>query len=228
MANRRKFIAGLGALATGSAAAMGTGAFTSVSAERTVDVAVATDENSYLSLTPIDERATTNNGQLKLDLDSSSTGAEGLNPNSRTAFTDLFQIRNQGDNPVYVGVGTKQSDVYESTEQENAEPHLFDYSNLGGFVYAEESGSGPGLSFNGGNGNMQIDSGNRVDVSFDSNGVDDPADNPRILYAGESINVDLSVVVDGNPSLDSGSGGKRITVAAAEPNSDRDDFGSGT
>jgi hypothetical protein len=228
MTNRRKFIAGLGALATGSAAAVGTGAFTSVSAERTVDVAVATDQNSYLSLEPIGDRAVSDNGQLKLDFDGSSTGASGLNPDSRTAFTDLFQIRNQGENPVYVGVGTQQSDVYESTSQSNAQPHLFDYANLSGFVYAEESGSGPGLSFNGGNGNMQIDSGGRVDVSFNSNGVDDPASNPRILYAGESINVDLSIIVDGKPDLTSGSGGKRITVAAAEPNSDRDDFGSGT
>jgi len=50
MANRRKFIAGLGALATGSAAAVGTGAFTSVSAERSVTIDTADDAYAFLRL----------------------------------------------------------------------------------------------------------------------------------------------------------------------------------
>jgi len=225
---RRKFIAGVGSLAAGAAAVTGTGAFTSVQAERSVSVNVASDPNAYLGLNPIGDRASTDaDGELKLDFSTSSTGSQGLNQNARTAFTDLFQIRNQGDNPVYVGVGLKESDVYETTSQSNSKPHLFDYNELSGFVYAEESGSGPGLSFNGGNGNMHIDSGGRVDVSFGSNGVSDPASNPRILYAGESVNVDLSIVHSGDDEL-TGGGGDRITIAAAEPNSDRDDFGNGT
>jgi hypothetical protein len=48
---RRKFLAGLGSLAAGSVAAMGTGAFTSVSAERNVSVRVADDRQSFLKLT---------------------------------------------------------------------------------------------------------------------------------------------------------------------------------
>jgi hypothetical protein len=217
---RRKYLIGMGSLAAGGAAAVGTGAFTSVSAERTVSVAVAGDSNAYLSLQPTDERASLNNGELELAFDESNAGALGLNPNSRSAFTDLFKIQNQGDNPAYVGVGLKESDVYIDTTQSNSEPHLLDYSNLSGFVYAEENGSGPGLSFNGGNGNMGIDSGGRVDVRFNSNGDPDPANNPRILYAGEEISVDLSLIVDGK-SLGPG-GAERMTVAAAEPGSDRD------
>jgi len=225
---RRKFIAGVGSLAAGAAAVTGTGAFTSVQAERSVSVNVASDPNAYLALKPIGDRASTDtDGELQLDFSSSNTGSQGLNQNARTAFTDLFQIRNQGDNPVYIGVGLEESDVYESTSQSNSKLHLFDYNELSGFVYAEENGSGPGLSFNGGNGNMYIDSGGRVDVSFQSNGVSDPANNPRILYAGESVNVDLSIIHSGKDEL-TGNGGDRITIAAAEPNSDRANGGNGT
>jgi hypothetical protein len=191
-----------------------------VSAQRSVSIAVADDSNSYLRLNPTDERASENSGELQLTFDNSSNGAGGLNPNSRTTFTDLFTIQNQGDNPVYVGVGTEESDVYIDTAQSNSQAHVADYSNLSTFVYAEENANGVGLSFNGGNGNMGIDSGGRVDVRFNSNGSPDPASNPRILTAGESLNVDLDFIVDGT-SLGSG-GGDRITVAAAEPGSDRD------
>jgi hypothetical protein len=225
---RRKFLIGAGSLAAGSAAGIGTGAFTSVSAERSVSVAVAKDSNAYLALEPTDERASLDgDGQLQLDFSSSNNGAMGLNRDARTAFTDLFKIKNQGDNPVYVGVGTQQSDVYESTSQSNAKPHLFDYNELSGFVYAEENGSGTGLPFNGGNGNMSIDSGGRVDVSFQSNGSSDPATNPQILWAGEEIQVDFSIITTDNDQL-TGAGGKRITVAAAEPNSDRSQGGNGS
>ena len=215
---RRKFLIGMGSLAAGGATAMGTGAFTSASAERAVDVNVVADDNAYLSLNPTDERATIVDGQLKLDFAGSSTGATGLNKDARTAFTDLFEIKNQGENPVYVGVGTTKSDVYENPS--NKSPLLFDYQGLSGFVYAEEDGSGPGLSFNGGNGNMVIDDGGRVDVRFNSNGSPDPATNPRILYAGESKSVDFTLITEDEVAL--GGNADRIMVAAAEPGSDRD------
>jgi hypothetical protein len=119
-----------------------------------------------------------------------------------------------------------QEDVYENgASQKNAKKHLFDNSGLSGFVYAEESGGGTGLGFNGGNGNMWIDSGGRVDVSFESNGSSDPDENPRILKPGESVTVDLSVITSDDPTID---GGKRMTVAAAEPDSDRSSGGNGT
>ncbi|ELZ35781.1 hypothetical protein [Halorubrum tebenquichense] len=214
MANRRKFLAGLGALASGSAAAVGTGAFSSVSATRTVSVNVASDESSFLALNATDERASITDGQLELEFDNSGEGALGLNPNSRTAFLDVFEITNQGDDPAYVGVGVEQSDVYADGA---GNPLLADYENLSMFVYAEDSnGNGPGLSFNGGNGNMEIDSGGRVDADFDSNGTSVPEDNPRILSPGDSISVDFSFIVDGN-SLGTG-GNDEIVVAAADPN----------
>ncbi|MDB2275158.1 DUF1102 domain-containing protein [Halorubrum ezzemoulense] len=228
MANRRKFLAGLGALASGSAAAVGTGALSSVSAERSVSVAVATDENSFLGLNPTDQRAYQEGGQLKLDFASSdvqgATNAEGLNPNSRTTFLDLFEVVNRGEDPVYVGVGTQKSDVYASTVSSgNRDNHLFDFSNLSGYVYAEgTTGQGTGLPFNGGNGNMVIDSGGRVDLDFQSNskGGTTASGNNQIIAPGDSLTVDFDLIVDGKDL--GGGGGKRITVAAADPDIPRD------
>lgn len=215
---RRKFILGAGALAAGGAAAIGSGAFSSVSAERTASVNVVSDDSAYVRLNPTDERATIKNNQLELDFTSSSNGADGLNPNSRTEMLNLFEIENQGDNPAYVAVGTQKSDVY--ADPSGKDGLLFDYENLGGFVYNEEpDGSGTGLPFNGGSGNMEIDSGGRIRFDNDSNGSSDPANNEQILYAGESISVSLSLIVDGTQL---GTGKDKIVVGAADPTNQRD------
>jgi hypothetical protein len=73
---------------------------------------------------------------------------------------------------------------------------------------------------------MVIDSGGRVDVSFASNGSSDPEENPQILTPGEELSVDFSIMTTDDELT--GDGGKRVTVAAAEPGSDRASGGNGT
>ena len=226
---RRKYLAAIGSLAAGGAAMMGTGAFTSVQAERNVDVAVATDENAYLSLRATGNRAKLdNNNQLKLDLDSSDEGANGLNADARTAFTDIFEIENQGDNDVLVAVGLSQDNIYEDGDsQNNAEPHLFDTPGVSGFVYDEEpaSGTGSGLGPNADNFQIRIDSGGRVDLSKKSEDAT-YRDDDRLVTPGETVEVDLSVITE--DTVAPGNNGeipennKRITVMAVEPGSDRE------
>jgi hypothetical protein len=90
MANRRKFIAGLGALATGSAAAMGTGAFTQTNATREISVEVSGDGSAYLGLetnSSYGEYAETTDGELTIDLSGVSQDAEAI-------FNGLFTIEN--------------------------------------------------------------------------------------------------------------------------------------
>ena len=48
--NRRTFVLGLGTVAAGSAAAVGSGAFTSVEADRTISAEVAQDSDAFLEL----------------------------------------------------------------------------------------------------------------------------------------------------------------------------------
>jgi hypothetical protein len=226
---RRKFIASVGSIAAAGAAAMGTGAFTSVQAQRSVDVNVASDQNAYLSLQATGDRAKSNGDELKLDFDGSNNGANGLNPDARTAFTDLFTIKNQGDNPVLVAVGLSEDNVY---AEGSGQKHLFDNEGLSGFVYSEESGSGSGLGPTGGFGSIQIDSGGRVDLDINDGQLNTDGTvksgsiaDDRTLEPGESLTVDLSIITGDDPTID---GGKRISVLAAEPDSDRSDGGSGT
>ena len=104
---RRKYIAGLGALATGSAAAVGTGAFTSVSADRSVSVALEGDDDALLQIQPSDgpnaDYATQSGNTLEINIDdTNSVGGDGLNDDARTIIRDVFKITNRGTQDVYV------------------------------------------------------------------------------------------------------------------------------
>lgn len=93
MTSRRKFIAGLGALATGSAAAMGTGAVSTFSAERTSNVAeVSTDSNGILSFsTGMGEDDAVDLSGDTLSIDISGTGGQGVNIDSVTTIGEDLQ-----------------------------------------------------------------------------------------------------------------------------------------
>lgn len=108
---RRKYLIGVGSLAAGTAAAMGTGAFSSVTANRSVDVEVASDANAYLGLRGAggDNAAYVTSdgtsGTLGISLapnNAMAAGGEGVNPDAVTEIDDLFVIENQGTQ--WVGV----------------------------------------------------------------------------------------------------------------------------
>jgi|AntRauMinimDraft_4_1070384.scaffolds.fasta_scaffold00037_66 hypothetical protein len=93
---RRKFVIGLGALASGSAAAVGTGAFTAAELDgRTANIGVVNDSNGLIGLEAGGSEYVTNNGgngenELMIDF-SSSGGGTGVNPNS------TYQVGGLGD-----------------------------------------------------------------------------------------------------------------------------------
>ena len=107
---RRKFIAGVGSLAAAGAAGIGTGAFTSTTAERTMSVEVADDSTAYLSFdtdlgnSPDDnyEYSEISDGELEIHFGENDAGGEGVNPSSTTHFDDVFAINNQGTEMVEV------------------------------------------------------------------------------------------------------------------------------
>ncbi|MFW5905315.1 MAG: hypothetical protein ACOCUO_00535 [archaeon] len=105
--DRRKFIVGLGAAATGGSALIGTGAFSRVESQRQVTIEVAEDPDAYLGLDKCD---TPNGSYVDMDSDGhlvvlmnpenehhpdDDLGA-GVNSDSRTWFDNVFQICNQG------------------------------------------------------------------------------------------------------------------------------------
>ncbi|MBB6646633.1 LamG domain-containing protein [Halobellus ruber] len=104
--NRRKFIATIGTAAAGASATVGTGAFTSVSADRSVSVQVADDADAFLAMTPSNGpngefAETTGDGTIALALTDTDAGGSGLGTDSVYEFDDVFRITNQGTQPVY-------------------------------------------------------------------------------------------------------------------------------
>lgn len=108
---RRQLLAGLGAVAA-SGAAIGTGAFTSVEADRSVSVTVADEDRAYLALSPTEGANSTfvyqdssTNKQLTIDInDANTTEGDGVGLNSVYEFDDVFQIENQGTQEVDVSI----------------------------------------------------------------------------------------------------------------------------
>jgi len=96
---RRKFVVGLGALTTGTAAATGTGALSIQESTRDVNVDIASDSDGTLAFSthPSSLENTqfveTTDGQVTLQFDGQGEN-DGLNPDSTYHFDNLFQITN--------------------------------------------------------------------------------------------------------------------------------------
>ena len=100
---RRKFVVGLGALASGSAAAVGTGAFNFANVERSITIDTAGDDSAFLALES--ESEYTNNSGDKLAFDfSTDEGGSGINEDSDYSFSGIFSVENQGTDPVGVWI----------------------------------------------------------------------------------------------------------------------------
>ena len=97
---RRTMILGLGTAAGGLA--VGTGAFTSVAADRDVTVEVTGDADAFLSLNPLDNPGNgeyaevDDSGEFFLQLTETAEGGSGLNPEAVTPAADVFEVENQG------------------------------------------------------------------------------------------------------------------------------------
>lgn len=98
---RRRFLIGTGALASGSAGAIGTGAFSSVEADRAVSVAVTNDADAYLGLSPndtlnADRYVDSDGGTIEVSIGASGSSGTGVNQDAVTEFDRLFAVTNQG------------------------------------------------------------------------------------------------------------------------------------
>lgn len=138
---RRKFLIGAGSLAAGSAAAIGTGAFSNVMADRHITVAVAEDSNAYLAFQNPDQPYASYNSHNIIEFDFASdngNGGMGLNEEASTRFNDLFDIKNQGTNEVYLWLAqdAPESGAAQSFEclVEDADGNEVDISEPGNYV----------------------------------------------------------------------------------------------
>ncbi|WP_435100101.1 DUF1102 domain-containing protein [Halorubrum sp. N11] len=187
---RRKFVVGLGALASGSAAAVGTGAFTSVEADRSVDVEVAGDSSAYLALRKAagpnsdpgansDAYVDDSGAEVSFDFSSSNNTTDlgdGFNPNAVTEIDDLIEVQNQGTQSAYLSVDTANLDLSDGSGNQ---------AGVGLAVRADESATS-NL-----NDNIAFDS---TGSNPDGGSIADPtADGAYELTQGESVHLDLTV-----------------------------------
>lgn len=112
---RRRFLAGAGGLVAAGGAALGTGAFTSVGAERRVSISVADDDRAFLRLEPLvndgvnDDptgRSRTFGQTVSFTIPGTGSGesqsAKGVGLDSVYEFHDLLRVANQGTQPVRI------------------------------------------------------------------------------------------------------------------------------
>jgi len=101
----------MGSLAAGSAAAMGTGAVSQVTADRDVNLRIAEDSNAYLGFSPgsnandfVNEAS---DGTLTVDFTDGVDGAngDGINNRADTTLEGAFKITNNSDRTLYVWAG---------------------------------------------------------------------------------------------------------------------------
>ena len=192
---RRKFVVGLGSLAAGGAAAMGTGAFTSFEATRDFEVDLSGDTEAQVGLTPGNENGeyaqlvggTSPDQTLAIELNGQAPGdGNGVNANAIYTFEDLFRIANQTP---------ERKEFY------------IEFSKSGG-AYSAGSNVSPGdidIEFRDSGGNSLVGSSNSATVSpgtslhvtffIDTTGVPDNAD---ISSAGQLLE-EVTIFADDNP-----------------------------
>jgi hypothetical protein len=117
---RRGLLKLTGAVVAGGSFTLGTGAFTSTSASRSVDIAVADDDEAFLSLNDISGTGRSGSyndpGQIVFEIpgDYENTIGDGVGQNSTYEFGSLLEIRNQGDDTVTVWSRSPSSGGIES------------------------------------------------------------------------------------------------------------------
>lgn len=121
---RRRMLLGLGTTAAVTGGVLGTGAMTSVQADRTIDIDVAGDSNAFVGLydTSSGDFVDKNDGALRIRLNDQVASGSGVNHGTggsdvaTTTLDPAFTLRNQGANTMYVqishgGVTSSGNDV---------------------------------------------------------------------------------------------------------------------
>lgn len=101
---RRTFLLSVGGTAIAGGAALGSGAFSQVEADRDVTFTVADDSlGAYLTMRALDDKFATENGTITFNFgDLGADYGDGLNDRAVSSFHSVFEIENAGTNDVNV------------------------------------------------------------------------------------------------------------------------------
>jgi len=107
--NRRSVLIGLGTLTVGGGAVFGTGAFTSMDADRSVSVSLASDSNALVAFTNLDNDYVTENGSGAIEIDISD-----VNVDANLTVNSAFEIQNNHSEQVTLDVTDGSWEVTEN------------------------------------------------------------------------------------------------------------------
>lgn len=212
MPSRRRLLLGIGTSFVGAGALLGTGAFSSVNAERTVAVNTVNDADALLGIEPGAEGGeyVIENGTVEIDITGTNAGGQGVNVNAITAVDQLLEVTNNGTTDVAVGFSAQYAEGNNEFDRSgrtwDRAPYGWTYAvnndedaALAFWASPNESNMDdtyeevrPGLSTTGFGGSKLI-SGSTVrdEVGDTYNGGTNG--NGRVVGPGESINIGLVV-----------------------------------
>lgn len=180
---RRSLIASIGVVTTGGVA-IGTGAFTTAEAERTLNIEVAEEDSAVLAIGRINENDTGEfvqplgqNNEVSFDFNNTAP-TDGFGPGTESTyrFDRLFAVENQGSQTVYF-----------QTEFEENEDSISDQEleNIG--IYVEEEDDND-LLLDGENAVLKLEVGEdaaELGFKIDTDGIDvELNDNEQITLDG--------------------------------------------
>jgi hypothetical protein len=136
---RRKLLAALGSLAAGGATLMGTGAVSSIEAERAISGTTVNDTGANLVISPGNQHPGKVETAQNVGNDSDATGElalnfDNLNPDAYQAFDDVFRIGNaggEGSENIQVGIEDAMDDVAFYFGEDVPEDVLFSQTTSG-------------------------------------------------------------------------------------------------
>ena len=197
--SRRQTIVGLGGLLAAGGAAIGTGAFDAVEAERTVTVETTGDASAFLGIEPADGAGpfVDDSGEtIVVDIGGTETdaGGQGVNENAITAIDQLLEVTNNGTQDVVVGFNNQYAvdkEDYDEDELPGPWGYAVSDESAGAVLWASPNGIDhedhrPELVKTG------FTDSTLVDLRFGYGKFEDRVE--REVAPGESVNV--GIVVD--------------------------------
>ena len=204
----------LAAIVAALGVVVGTGAFTTVAADRTAEVDVAGDDSALVGLNGLDEITNNDDGDFTLDLEGEGSG--GLNDEGVTDFGSVLEIANNGQEEVTVYIDLATQDVNPSSVHFYVEDGELSgtpgVASLDSVAASVQNSANDPLSDR-----SMFDAGNRYSITYDSETTNVETLGVT-LGAGDAVNVGLLIDLIEQDLGDDTEVISDITVVADDPN----------
>lgn len=204
--NRRNVLVGLGTIVAGGGAALGTGAFSTVEADRTVTISTASDSDALLAIEVADGYGSETDGEVSIDL-SGPGDSSGLNVEARTRYNAILALTNQDTDAVSISIDSASTDdgTISATTIDSSTTSSVSSNEVGIDLVADEG-------YDSGNLEGQFTDGSTADDGSGNTGT--VASDVTNVTQGETAIFDLVIELRGSGISDSTSLNIDMTISA--------------